>query len=262
MKLLITWLSGGMILALACPVWGAAGGASVAMRAARGELARHQLQPALETLTAAAQDPGFARDRAAPELLMALGESAERYVQRINDRYWKRSRLDPLTPSWLAYLRGEQHWAAQHFASFSYFDPRGRYRYDGDAYRLLVRKFGQSALAEEASWRLIPCEDDGQHHVGVDPALLDASRHERFLRRFPRSRHRLGAKLAVGWDYLYASGFTWGQPDKRRFLKGERILQGIVYEAPASSEAKEALGMLRRAHDPFGTPAARPARGS
>ncbi|HEY9898303.1 MAG TPA: hypothetical protein V6D00_03895 [Pantanalinema sp.] len=225
--------------------------AAQAIARAQAALKAKQVHPAIEILAIQIGKPTFRSDPAAPALLMMLAETSEVYVQGINDRYWKRSRLDPRSPSWLPYLRKEQRWAAQRYASFQYFDPRGRYRSDGVAYKLLVNRFPRHPLAEEAAWRLIPREDDGEHDLSVDPALIDASRHERFLKQYPRSKYRLAAKLAIGWDYLYASGFTWGAPDRRRFEKGQRILQGIIKEAPQSPEAQKARRFLDKAKNPW-----------
>lgn len=225
--------------------------ASQAIAKAQASLKAKQYHPAIELLSAQVSKPSFRSDPAGPALLMTLAETSEAYVRAINDKYWKRSRLNPRSPSWLPFLRHEQRWAARHHASFQYFDPRGRYRYDGDAYKLLVNRFPRHPLAEEAAWRLIPREDDGEHDLSVDPALIDVSRHERFLKQYPRSKYRLAAKLAIGWDYLYASGFTWGTPDRRRFEKGQRILQGIIKEAPKSPEAQKARRFLEKAKNPW-----------
>ncbi|MBO9539388.1 hypothetical protein J7643_02210 [bacterium] len=250
-RLLIMLGAAGLISAAPLPAFAAEPTAGQAIAKAQAARKAKQYQPAIETLAGQIRKPGFQADPAAPSLLMTLAETAEAYVQVINDRYWQRSRLNPKSPSWLTYLRKEQRWAAKHYASFQYFDPRGRYRSDGDAYKLLVSRFPRHPLAEEAAWRLIPHEDDGEHDLSVDPALIDASRHERFLKQYPKSKYRLAAKLAIGWDYLYASGFTWGTPDRRRFEKGQRILQGIIQEAPQSAEAQKARRFLDKAKDPW-----------
>lgn len=234
----------------------AAGGiarAQVALKA-------NQYHKAIEGLARIARSPSFSSDPSGPALLMLLAEASEAYVKSVNSRYWKRSRLNPRSPSWLTFVRKEQRWAARHFATFDYYDPRGRYRYAGDAYELLVSKFPRHPLAEEAAWRLIPREDDGEHDLSVDPALRDATRHERFLRQYPRSKYQLAAKLAIGWDYIYASGITWGPPNKRRFQKGERILRAIIREAPKSPEAKKAQALLEKAKRPFAMPLPRETR--
>ncbi len=228
--------------------------AGAAIARAQVSLKAKQYRKTIDTLAQAAKDRSFGSDPSGPALLMLLAEASEVYVKSVNERYWKRSRLNPRSPSWLQYVRKEQRWAEQRYATFNYYDPRGRYRYEGDAYKLLVAKFPRHALAEEAAWRLIPREDDGEHDLSVDPALRDATRHERFLRQYPRSKYRLAAKLAIGWDYIYASGVTWGPPNKRRFQKGERILKGIIREAPHSPEAKKAQVLLDKATKPFAMP--------
>lgn len=228
--------------------------AATAITRAQTALKAKQYHKAIETLSQVARDPGFTADPSGPALLMLLAEASEAYVKSINERYWKRSRLNPRSPSWLSFVRKEQRWAARRLATFDYYDPRGRYRYAGDAYHMLVAKFPKHVLAEEAAWRLIPREDDGEHDLSVDPALRDATRHERFLRKYPRSKYRLAAKLAIGWDYIYASGVTWGAPNQRRFQKGERILRGIIREAPRSPEAKKAQVLLEKATTPFAMP--------
>lgn len=225
--------------------------ASQAIAKAQAAVKAKHYRSAIEVLAGQVSQPTFRSDPASPALLMTLAETSEAYVRTINDRYWQRSRLNPRSPGWLPYLRKEQRWAAKNYASFQYFDPRGRYRSDGDAYKLLLSRFPRHPLAEEAAWRLIPREDDGEHDLSVDPALIDASRHERFLKQYPKSKYRLAAKLAIGWDYLYASGFTWGTPDRRRFEKGQRILQGIIKEAPNSAEAKKAKRFLEKAKNPW-----------
>lgn len=219
---------------------------------ARAALKARRYHQAIEVLSKPIADPAFRSDPTAPAILMTLAEASEAYVRGVNGRYWKRSRLDPRSPGWLSYLREEQHWADRHYASFEYFEPRSRYRYEGDAYKLLLKCFPKHPLSEEAAWRLIPREDDGEHHLSVDPALEDAARYERFLRKYPRSKHHEAAKLSIGWDYVYASGITWGDPDQRRLTKGIRILQGIVREAPRSPEARKAQALLAKAKNPFG----------
>lgn len=228
--------------------------ASAAIVRAQSALKAKQYHKAIDTLAQVAKAPAFTRDPSGPALLMLLAEASEDYVKSINERYWKRSRLNPRSPSWLGYVRREQRWAARRYATFEYYDPRARYRYAGDAYHLLVQWFPKHALAEEAAWRLIPREDDGEHDLSVDPALRDATRHERFLRQYPHSKYRLAAKLAIGWDYIYASGVTWGRPNQRRFQKGEKILRSIIHEAPGSPEAKKAEALLEKAKTPFAMP--------
>lgn len=234
--------------------------AATAISRAHVALKAKQYHKAIETLSKVALDPGFNADPSGPALLMLLAEASEAYVKSINARYWQRSRLNPRSPSWLGYVRREQRWASGRLASFEYYDPRARYRYAGDAYQLLLTKFPKHPLAEEAAWRLIPREDDGEHDLSVDPALRDATRHERFLRQYPRSKYRLAAKLAIGWDYIYASGITWGPPNQRRFQKGEKILRSIIREAPRSPEAKKAQALLEKAKTPFAMPLPRTAK--
>lgn len=228
--------------------------AAGAIARARVSLKAKQYHKAIEGLAHVTKAPAFSSDPSGPALLMLLAEASEAYVKSVNSRYLQRSRLNPRSPSWLSYVRKEQRWAATRLATFNYYDPRGSYRYEGDAYHLLVSKFPKHPLAEEAAWRLIPREDDGEHDLSVDPALRDATRHERFLRKYPRSKYQLAAKLAIGWDYIYASGITWGPPNTRRFQKGERILRGIIREAPRSPEAKKARLLLEKAKTPFAMP--------
>ena len=217
----------------------------------RRSIRAHHSREAIEQLYPALEKPGFDRDPEAPLLLLTLGDQAEAYVRALNQRYWKRPRLDPDSPSWRSFIRHQRRWAEHHLAAFDYDDSSGRYRSLGDAYKLLLAKFPKHPLAEEATWRLLQLSRPPSDHRS-DPALRDAARYRRFLRRYPRSPHRLAAKLTIGWDYLYASGFTWGQPDRALFRKGEQYLRSIMRDAPASPEAKRAHILLNRTKNPFG----------
>lgn len=217
---------------------------------AQGALKAHNYRKAIEQLVPATRHPGFKQDAHAPALLMLLGEQAEAYVNLLNQRYWKRSRLNPHSPGWLSYVRSEQKWARRNLASFEYDEPRGRYRSNGDAYKRLVETFPKDPSVEEASWRMLQLAEPNVDRRS-DLALRDADRYRQFLKRFPRTRHRLDARLAIGWDYLYASGFTWGPPDKALFRKGEGMLREVISAAPGSREAAQARRLLTRTKNPY-----------
>jgi hypothetical protein len=78
-------------------------------------------------------------------------------------------------------------------------------------------------------------------------ALADARRYEAFIKQYPHSSHLLAAKLAIGWDYLYASGIMWGRPSHQgHYQKGLSTLRSIVSSAPRSKEAEQARILLNR----------------
>lgn len=224
--------------------------ASASLAQIQGALKSHNYRKAIEQLVPATRQPGFEHDAQGPALLMILGEQSEAYVHLLNQRYWKRSRLDPHSPSWLSYIRSERKWAGSHLASFEYDEPGGRYRSAGEAYKLLLKTFPKDPAREEASWHLLQLSEPRGDRRS-DPALRDADRYRQFLKSFPSTKHRLAAKLAIGWDYLYASGFTWGPPDKALFKKGESMLREVIAEAPASREANQARRLLTRTKNPY-----------
>jgi hypothetical protein len=231
--------------------------AGVSLKPAEQAMARKDYRQALETLAPLARDAKVHQSDRGPRVLLLLGESAEAYVEQINARWRKRRRLDPKNAEWLGYLRQRQHWAAKHLATFAYYEPGGRYRYRGDAYRLFLRHYPDHALAHEAAWRLIASDEIAPNEWDPDTglALEDARRYESFLKQYPRSRHHLAAKLAIGWDYLYASGIMWGRPsNKTYYQRGLDTLRGIVSRDPRSKEAAQARILLNR-HAP--KPAAR-----
>lgn len=251
---LAAWLGGPLAPAQSAPQPGAA----ECLLEAQGAIKTHHYRKAIDQLYPATRRAGFAKDPMASALLLALGEQAEAYVHLLNQRYRKRSRLDPHSPSWRPYVRLEQNWAERHLAAFDYDEPRARYRSMGEAYKLLVAKYPGHPAAEEASWRLLLLfETSGNRRS--DPALRDADRYRHFLKTYPATKHRRAAMLAIGWDYLYASGFTWGPPDRELFRKGEHILRDIMAQAPGSREAHQARALLTKTRNPFGYAAVMPA---
>jgi hypothetical protein len=219
---------------------------------AQAAIRAHHSHRAIELLAPVYRDPARYPASESPPLLLLLGEAAEANVAGLNSRYWTRGRLDPHSPSWHRFISSEQRWAARNGADFEYDEPRGRYRYTGDAYKLLKARFPRHPLVDEADWRLIPRqEDDWYRRRNADPAMEDAERYRQFLKAHPRSRHRWEAKLAIGWDTIYASGVTWGDPDKRLLHKGQDLLREVMRAVPGRPEARKAQVLLERSRNPF-----------
>ncbi len=221
----------------------------VSLKPAEQAIARKNYQEALEALAPLARNQNVLQSDRGPRVLLLLGESAEAYVEQINARWRQRRRLDPKNPEWLDYLRPRQHWAAKHLGTFAYYEPGGRYRYRGDAYRIFLKQYPKHALAHEAAWRLIASDEIAPNEWDPDTglALEDARRYESFIQQYPRSTHVLAAKLAIGWDYLYASGIMWGRPSHAgHYQKGLATLRSIVAQAPHSKEADQARILLKR----------------
>ena len=223
--------------------------ADLDMKPAEQAIARKDYEKALTVLAPLARNVNVLQSDRGPRVLLMVGESAEAYVELINARWRKRRRLDPKNPEWLTYLRPRQRWAAKHMASFAYYEPGGRYRYLGDAYRVFLKQYPKHALAHEAAWRLIASDEIAPNEWDPDSglALEDALRYETFIKQYPRSSHVLAAKLAIGWDYLYASGIMWGRPShKGHYQKGLDTLRSIIQTAPRSQEAEQARILLNR----------------
>lgn len=223
--------------------------AHVDLKPAKQAIARKDYHKALTLLTPFARNSNVLQSESGPRVLLMIGESAEAYVEQINARWRKRHRLDPKNPEWLAYLRPRQRWAANHMASFAYYEPGGRYRYLGDAYRVFLKHYPSHPLAHEAAWRLIASDEIAPNEWDPDTglALADAQRYEAFIRQYPQSSHVLAAKLAIGWDYLYASGILWGKPSHPHYYqKGIDTLRAIIQAAPRSKEAEQARILLNR----------------
>lgn len=230
--------------------------AAFSLKPAEQAIARKEFRSALVELAPLARNRAVLASDQGPRVLLLLGESAEAYVEEINARWRKRRRLDPKNPDWLLFLRPRQAWAAKHMATFAYYEPGGRYRYRGDAYRAFLDQYPKHALAHEAAWRLIASDEIAPNEWDPDSglALEDARRYESFLKQYPQSSHRLAARLAIGWDYLYASGIMWGKPaNKAHYRKGIETLQAIVAQAPRSKEATQARVLLER-HAPTKKP--------
>lgn len=240
------------------PAW--ADVATVSLKPAEQAIARKDYQEALEHLAPMAKSRLVLDSPQGPRVLLLLGESAEGFVEQINARWRTRRRLDPKNPEWLAYLRPRQHWAASRMATFAYYEPGGRYRYRGDAYRAFLKHYPKHSLAHEAAWRLIASDEIAPNEWDPDTglALEDARRYESFVAQYPRSSHVLAAKLAIGWDYLYASGIMWGRPSHQgHYQKGLATLRSIVATAPRSKEAEQARILLNR-HAPKPSPSPKP----
>lgn len=223
--------------------------AAPSLKPAEQAIARKDYRRAMELLSPLARDRHLLTGPQGPRMLLLLGESAEGYVEQINARWRKRNRLDPKDPEWLGYLRQRQRWAAKHMGTFAYYEPGGRYRYRGDAYRRFLDHHAKHPLAHEAAWRLIASDEIAPNEWDPDTglALEDARRYEAFIKQYPRSSHVLAARLAIGWDYLYASGILWGRPsNQQHYRKGLRTLEAIVAEAPRSREASQARILLGR----------------
>lgn len=221
----------------------------LSLKPAEQAIARKDYRGAVEHLAPLARNKRVIQSDRGPRVLLMLGESAEAYIEQINARWRQRRRLDPKNPEWLGYLRPQQRWAARNLASFAYYEPGGRYRYLGDAYRLFLKHYPQHALAHEAAWRLIVADEIAPNEWDPDTglALEDARRYEAFIAEYPGSTHVLAAKLAIGWDYLYASGIMWGRPSHLgHYQKGLETLRSIVAEAPRSKEAEQARILLKR----------------
>lgn len=236
-------LAAGMI----SPAW--ADVAPVSLKPAEKAIARKNYQEALTALAPLARNANVLQSERGPRVLLMVGESAEAYVEQINSRWRQRRRLDPKNPEWLEYLRPRQRWAGKHMATFAYYEPGGRYRYMGDAYRVFLRQYPSHALAHEAAWRLIASDEIAPNEWDPDTglALTDARRYEAFIKQYPQSSHLLAAKLAIGWDYLYASGIMWGRPSHEgHYQKGLSTLRSIVERAPRSKEAEQARILLNR----------------
>ena len=228
---------------------------AISLKPAEQAIARKNYQEALSALAPLARNANVLQSERGPRVLMLVGESAEAYVEQINSRWRQRRRLDPKNPEWLTYLRPRQRWASQNMASFAYYEPGGRYRYLGDAYRIFLKQYPKHALAHEAAWRLIASDEIAPNEWDPDSglALEDARRYETFLKQYPRSSHVLAAKLAIGWDYLYASGIMWGRPSHDgHYRKGLATLRSIVDQAPRSKEAEQARILLNRHAPPAG----------
>lgn len=228
----------------------------VDLKPAEQAIARKDYQRALEVLAPLGRNANVLQSERGPRVLMLIGEAAEAHVEQINSRWRQRRRLDPKNPEWLTFLRPRQRWAAQHMGSFAYYEPGGRYRYLGDAYRVFLKQYPKHPLAHEAAWRLIASDEIAPNEWDPDTglALEDARRYEAFIQQYPRSSHVLAAKLAIGWDYLYASGIMWGRPSHPgHYQKGLATLRSIVAEAPRSKEAEQARILLNR-HAPTKTP--------
>ncbi len=239
------------VLLLACAMSGPAW-ADVAVfdvKPAEQAIARKDYEAALSTLAPLARNANVLQSERGPRVLLMVGEAAEAYVEQINSRWRQRRRLDPKNPEWLTFLRPRQRWAAKHMASFAYYEPGGRYRYLGDAYRIFLKEYPRHTLAHEAAWRLIASDEIAPNEWDPDTglALADALRYETFIKQYPRSSHVLAAKLAIGWDYLYASGIMWGRPsDSGHYQKGLATLRSIIATAPRSKEAEQARILLNR----------------
>ena len=245
-------LAGAVLLlaSLLGPAW--ADVAAFSLQPAEQAISRKDYRAALEELASLARNRMVLASDQGPRVLLLLGESAEGYVEQINARWRKRRRLDPKNPTWLQYLRPRQAWAAKHMGTFAYYEPGGRYRYRGDAYRVFLKQYPTHAMAHEAAWRLIASDEIAPNEWDPDTglALEDARRYESFLKQYPHSSHRLAAQLAIGWDYLYASGIMWGKPaNKAHYRKGLDTLKAIVAQAPRSKEADQARALLER-HGP------------
>ncbi len=234
-------------LALLSPAW--ADAAMVSLKPAEQAIARKNYPVAIEELASLARNRDVLKSENGPRVLLLLGQAAEGHVETINARWRQRPRFDPKNPQWLEYLRPRQRWAAKHLGTFAYYEPGARYRYHGDAYRIFLEQYPRHPQAHEAAWRLIASDEIAPNEWDPDSglALEDARRYESFLTQFPRSSHVLAAKLAIGWDYLYASGIMWGRPNHDgHYRKGIATLKSIVAKAPRSKEAAQARILLKR----------------